>query len=357
MQKTTSLCLLEKIGCGNYGNVYRARDKSGNCCAVKLLPASGYADLVIKLWEGKILEQLDFAHIVKLQDMFFLPKDKDGSFFVYLVMECLDECLADFIDCRSGRHPPGHGLDERLVRSFLVQMARMLKYIHSQKVRDYSVDGAPSGTLIHRDFKPENILVSHSHPFTPPGAAKTPLLKLADFGISRVVQAQARTQVGTIRYMAPEIVLHQPYDQQADLFSLGAVLYTLCTFSSVNFTYEVLNCRGTFDPHNLSPRLSCMRSGTAHTSPHYSPELCELIWKLLDTDPSRRPTAREILHFDWLQADVRSAPFPSSAPRLSIDDQSPLEAAADLNEAVSSYVDYWATVDAPPVSSSCGGPW
>lgn len=72
-----------------------------------------------------------------------------------------------------------------------------------------------SRNIIHRDIKPHNIFVSRDGNF-----------KLGDFGIAKISDSvQNGTQIGTYRYMAPEVYYHQPYGTQADIYSLGLVLY------------------------------------------------------------------------------------------------------------------------------------
>jgi len=83
--------------------------------------------------------------------------------------------------------------------NLLVQLAQGLDYLHS-------ID------MVHRDLKPENVLVQ-------PG----PLLKISDFGLSKSLSESSRayTKVGTPYFMAPEVMVHQPYGRPADIFSLG----------------------------------------------------------------------------------------------------------------------------------------
>lgn len=80
-------------------------------------------------------------------------------------------------------------------------------------------------------MKPENILVDENY-----------RLKLADFGISKVVgdvNPQYQTSIGTLSYMSPEVYMHQPYDMSCDVWALGLILYELA-FMKYFLTREVI---------------------------------------------------------------------------------------------------------------------
>src|SRR5262249_43774192 len=88
--------------------------------------------------------------------------------------------------------------------------------------------GAPGRGLAHRDIKPSNILLDTDGPHAGLGTSK-----ISDFGVARVADEVRLTQTGIVpgtpMYMAPEQALCEPLDHRADLFSLGSVLYALCT--------------------------------------------------------------------------------------------------------------------------------
>ncbi|KAI8075914.1 kinase-like domain-containing protein [Gilbertella persicaria] len=103
------------------------------------------------------------------------------------------------------------GLPERVVRHFLRQLASALQFLRSQN-------------LIHRDIKPQNLLLT-------PDKDDLPLLKVADFGFARFLPnaSLADTLCGSPLYMGPEILSYKKYDAKADLWSVGAVLYEMVT--------------------------------------------------------------------------------------------------------------------------------
>ena len=97
-----------------------------------------------------------------------------------------------------------------------LDLAVALKYLHSEVHQD--------AIVIHRDIKPENL-----------GLAPDGSLKLFDFGLCRCVLARSRdTEVyemtgntGSLRYMAPEVVLGQPYTERVDVYSFGMIMWTM----------------------------------------------------------------------------------------------------------------------------------
>jgi serine/threonine-protein kinase len=114
----------------------------------------------------------------------------------------------------------GSSLQQRLDRTGPLALAEVLR-IGMQTAA--GLEAAHAQGLVHRDVKPSNILLEN-------GVER---VKLSDFGLARAVDDAALTQSGVIAgtpmYMAPEQALGAPMDHRADLFSLGSVLYALCT--------------------------------------------------------------------------------------------------------------------------------
>jgi NIMA (never in mitosis gene a)-related kinase len=101
----------------------------------------------------------------------------------------------------------GKTLDESLVLDWFVQLTNAVRYIHDRKI-------------LHRDLKTRNIFIKDNN------------IKLGDFGISRILAGTsdyATTFTGTPYYMSPEVLKHDRYNTKSDIWSLGAVLYELCT--------------------------------------------------------------------------------------------------------------------------------
>ncbi|KAK3899023.1 hypothetical protein C8A05DRAFT_37373 [Staphylotrichum tortipilum] len=239
----------KEIGKGSFAQVYSGRHKvTGALVAIKSVEL---ARLNRKLKENlygeiKILQRLRHPHIVALHDCV------ESGTHINLIMEyCELGDLSLFIRKRdklitnpathelARKYPiaPNSGLHEVVTRHFLQQLASALKFLRSSN-------------LIHRDVKPQNLLLlpspqfrethkttkqilSASHDSLTPAAGlpSLPMLKLADFGFARVLPSTslAETLCGSPLYMAPEILRYERYDAKADLWSVGTVLYEMAT--------------------------------------------------------------------------------------------------------------------------------
>ncbi len=232
--------LLGLLGAGGMAEVYRGFDvKLKRQVAVKVLPAalSGDANYVQRFrTEAQRVAALNHPHIVPVYHF-----GEEGP-LLYHVMPLLKESLRDRLE-RDGTLAPHEAV--RLV----VQIASALSVAHA-------------AGLVHRDVKPENILLNDK------GEAL-----LTDFGIARPVMMSrtgrmAQTlsatglPVGTPEYMAPEQLRGESIDERADIYALGAVLYELLTGHpphEAETPYEVaaLSLMGEITPpSSLAPGIS-----------------------------------------------------------------------------------------------------
>lgn len=192
------------LGRGASGEVWRgSREADGSAVAVKILRAElTDDDEVVErfLRERRVLLGFDHPHLVKVRDLV-----AEGDTLA-IVMD-----LIEGTDLRRYLRAAGGPLDPAAALALTDQVLDALATVHAQGV-------------VHRDVKPENILVDATDP-------ARPRAMLTDFGIARLTYGAAMTRrtglIGTPRYMAPELSGHTRATPAADLYSLGVVLYEL----------------------------------------------------------------------------------------------------------------------------------
>jgi hypothetical protein len=157
--------------------------------------------------------------------------------------------------------------------------------------------------LVHRDIKPANILLE----------ASTQRVKITDFGLARAVDdghlSKEGRIAGTPQFMSPEQAKGLRVDHRSDLFSLGCVLYAMCTgrlaFSAAT---ALTTLRGICD---------AQPAPIHQANASIPPWLEELVGRLLEKDPNRRPqTAGEVAHALLQHRSCGPAPAPSTSPAM-----------------------------------------
>ena len=160
--------------------------------------------------------------------------------------------------------------------NWLIQICQGLDYLHSHKI-------------IHRDLKAENIFLTEND-----GA------KIGDFGVSKLQEATmagGATQTGTYTHMAPEVLnkdWNEKYSDKADMWSLGVLLYDLCT-GETPFKLKGQNI--------LAYAVSLNQDPVPPIPNHlpYSKDLRQLIYSLLEKQPEKRLSAAQVLDSDFVK--------------------------------------------------------
>jgi tRNA A-37 threonylcarbamoyl transferase component Bud32 len=198
--------ILEEIGRGGMGVVFKARDKRlGRVVALKRLPdnlRNHPKAIQLFLREARAAAALNHPNIVTLFDA-----DQEGDTF-YITMELLEGSPLQSILHKRGQ------LAARDVARLGIQVAGGLQYAHEQRV-------------IHRDIKTGNLFFTNRK-----------RLKIMDFGLAKMVEEVRRASTvigGTPYYMAPEQAVGGRVDARADIYALGVTLYELLT-GAVPFT-------------------------------------------------------------------------------------------------------------------------
>ncbi|XVF76697.1 hypothetical protein PTKIN_Ptkin13bG0287300 [Pterospermum kingtungense] len=253
-----------KIGSGSFSIVWHATHRvHGTEVAIKEIAMSR---LNKKLQESLmseifILKRINHPNIIRLHDIIEVP----GK--IHLVLEyCKGGDLSMYIT-RYGSIP------EATAKHFMQQLAAGLQVLCENN-------------LIHRDLKPQNLLLSAND--------SNAVLKIADFGFARSLQPRglAETLCGSPLYMAPEIMQLQKYDAKADLWSVGAILFQLVTGKT---------------PFNGNNQIQLLQNIVKSTDLHFpvennylSADCKDLCQKLLRRNPVERLTFEEFFNHPFL---------------------------------------------------------
>jgi serine/threonine protein kinase len=284
-----------EIGAGKFARVYKATKRaSSEVFAVKVVNKSGLtkAELELLRTEVAILKLVQHPHIIRLENVF------ETSLELYIVMELLEG--GELFNNLVGRSR----FNEDEARNLIKPLVESIAYLHSLGI-------------VHRDIKPENLLCSGK----PREGSSFPFgdVKIADFGLSKLVHpGEVLTMpCGTLAYAAPEVISRQGYGREADLWSLGVILYlvvrgrlpfdstikeqviALTIEAKVDFTHKVWQ---SWTPEGLnfvqsrSPRFlsSCMCCSMLH-------HCCMWYAGLLCPDPASRLSARRAMQHPWLR--------------------------------------------------------
>ena len=190
------------LGTGGMSVVFKATDlRDGSAVAIKMLRddvADDKESLSIFMNESKVVSMLSHPNIVSIRAVSFKTEKK------YLVMEYIDGIsLRTYMDRRGA-------LDFDEFISFSEQILAALEHAHSRGV-------------VHRDIKPQNILV-----------LKDGFIKVTDFGIAKVPEkSKGKTisdnAIGTVYYISPEQAAGKSTDSRSDLYSFGVLMYEMAT--------------------------------------------------------------------------------------------------------------------------------
>ena len=253
--------ILKRLGEGGKGVVYKARDIVLNrIVAIKMLKSesSSGEEFPRFIREAQAVAKLNHPNIVSIYD---IGKEYGKQFFVL-----------EFVDGTSLRELmetyPDRKCDIQTILRIGIDICSALQYAHSKGV-------------LHRDVKPENILITREG-----------IAKLMDFGLAKMLEQPSITKdgtiVGTVAYIAPEVALGKEADARSDLYSFGAVLYEMATgkppFSGENPIKMIFSHIHDYPvmPIKVNPKIPSA--------------LSECIMKLLEKDPSRRyQTAEDLL--------------------------------------------------------------
>jgi NIMA (never in mitosis gene a)-related kinase len=270
---------LGRLGKGCFGEVHKVRRRvDGLVYVMKQINIADLApqDQMDAAREAHIMASVESEHVVRYYDSFL----DEGM--LCIVMEYCDRGdLQRMIKKQNGIQLP-----EERIWMILIQIMLGLAHLHASRI-------------LHRDIKSANVLLCSNN-----------RVKIGDLGVARILGSGsyfAKTVCGSPYYLSPELVQGHPYNSKSDVWSLGCILYELCTF------------RPAFEASNPGALIMKIIKGEFPPIPDcYSERLQRLVNTLLDRDTARRPTAVELLADDWIYAKAQELGYelPEAATAL-----------------------------------------
>lgn len=187
---------------------------------------------------------------------------------VYMILESANQTVYDIMSKRKPKR-----FDERTAARYIRDVVRALRHCHARGI-------------IHRDVKPENLLVDNNG-----------RIKLADFGLAtRLEQQKEDMSCGTLDFLSPEICSGDPYSFHVDIWALGAVLYEMLVGKPA-FEVQIENCK-----ENRKLTKECIKKGkfSFPNDVPISDIAKDLVCGLLQLNPNDRTPLACVLNHPWL---------------------------------------------------------
>ncbi|KAK3139388.1 hypothetical protein QOZ80_5AG0382470 [Eleusine coracana subsp. coracana] len=242
----------ERVASGSCGDLFHGT-YLGEDVAVKVLRAEHLNKNVLNEFtqEVYILREVQHTNVVR-----FIGACTKPPQFCIITEYMSGGSLYDFV------HKQHNILELTTLLKFAVDVCRGMCYLHERGI-------------IHRDLKTANLLMDKDH-----------VVKVADFGVARFQDQGGimTAETGTYRWMAPEVINHQPYDNKADVFSFAIVLW------------ELITSKIPYDTMTPLQAAVGVRQGLRPGLPKKAhPKLLDLMKRCWEADPSNRPAFPEIL--------------------------------------------------------------
>jgi len=256
-----SFTLDKMINSGGFGSVYQARrDNDDKIFAVKTLSSAFESEDKLRSFQNEIRLTAKIASPYVIKYEFAHDGTKYPEFPPYIIMEFAQGTLSEIICEQTKLGDPFE--NEALVQMFN-QLASGMKTINN--------------VLVHRDIKPDNILVCDN------------ILKISDFGLSKIAGEDTRTLsfkgYGTLKYIAPEAWNNDTNTIQMDIYSMGIVFYELAT---LQYPYELKESYDQFDIRDV--HLYHTPKNSMKANPELAPHLASLIMKMTEKSTQKRYT-------------------------------------------------------------------
>lgn len=284
--------ILEEIGSGAFSHVHIAKHIPTGCyCAAKVINLDLQKKELFKeiTREVSVFMQIDHPNICNLyrlsvlnfndatekERIKFHMSNENESVLIFFMEYATRGTLLEYVNSRNG-------VSEFEAKKLFIQIFEGLRHLHIYHF------------LVHRDLKLENILIDSKGN-----------MKITDFGLaSTYYNNKMRTFVGTAGYQPPEIIAGYEYDEKCDVWSLGVCLYALIT-----------GCLP-FSTQNRDHRMLIQEATQKVYPPRLSPMLVDLLKKMFEVTPSKRPVLLQLQNHPWLKGVPILSPNISPQPVL-----------------------------------------
>ncbi|RLM69429.1 serine/threonine-protein kinase STY46-like isoform X2 [Panicum miliaceum] len=265
---TKLLKIVKKVASGSCGDMFLGT-YGGEEVAVKVLSPENFNQTAWSEFKQEIymLREVDHPNIVRYIGSCTKPPQ------FYIITERMSRgSLFDFL------HNEHNVLDLPTILKFALDICRGMSYLHQKGI-------------IHRDLKSANLLLGKDH-----------VVRVADFGLARFQdEGGAMTaETGTYRWMAPEVINHQPYDNKADVYSFAIVLSELMTskipYTTMSPLQAAVGVRQGLRPQlpeNAHPRLLILMQRCWEALPSNRPSFADIVTELEDIQAQAQGTSGE----------------------------------------------------------------
>ena len=251
--------ILEKIGDGGFGKVFKVRQKkTNNIYAMKVLSKAFLIkmnQLHYAITECNVLKSSNCPFIIKLHYSFQTPKN------LYMI---LDLCSLGDLKYQIKEYL----FEEDDAKFYIAEIILAIEYLHKRDI-------------IYRDLKPENILIDEDGHF-----------KLADFGLAKeniINDIPNSTFCGSPPYLSPEMLSHEGSTKASDIYGIGVILYEMLTGSTPFYDEDYnLMYKNISENRLMFPEF-------------FSDEVKDLLEKMLEKDPKKRIKIQEIKKHPFFQ--------------------------------------------------------
>eukprot|EP00946_MAST-07B_sp_MAST-7B-sp1_P002370 g2370.t1 len=258
--------IIRVLGQGTYGKVYLVHSKlDGTRQVIKQIPLQGLSEKQRKdtLNETKIHSQIQHPNIIRFHQWF----TEDNN--LYIRMEYAEQ--GDLMHLIEAHKKESRHIREDAIWEYLTQICRGLQYLHNKRI-------------LHRDIKARNIFLDSNLN-----------IKIGDLGLGRKLGDAsyfAYTAVGTPLYFSPEMCQERAYNEKSDVWALGCLVYEMAALEPPFMATNQLA---------LAKRICEETHKPLPDGPGYSKDLGFVIANMLQKDPTKRPTVKQILSFAPVQ--------------------------------------------------------